>query len=66
MADHVYSAIPLKTEMTDQGYWRVTWSVRPGLCLPVTCCKVGISRSEALEATAVTLAALGYRLEANE
>lgn len=42
--------ILLSAEMTDQGYWLVTWSLRAGLRLPITCTKVGISRSGAIEA----------------
>lgn len=52
------SPIVLSVEMTDQGYWRVTWSLRPGLRLPVTACRVGISRLQAIEAT--TPVALAY------
>lgn len=53
--------IPLSAEMTDQGYWRVTWSIRPGLRLPVTACRVGISRSEAIEDTAIVAGAYAAR-----
>jgi hypothetical protein len=46
-----YVPVLLSAEMNDYGYWVVTWSVRPALRLPVTCTRVGISRSEAVEAT---------------
>lgn len=49
--------IVLSVEMTDQGYWRVTWSLRAGLRLAVVACKVGIGRSEAVEVTAEALPA---------
>ena len=38
----------LSAEINRYGYWVVIWSVRPGLHMPVTCTKVGISRSEAV------------------
>jgi hypothetical protein len=46
--------------MNGQGYWVVTWSVAPGLRLPVTCTRVGISRSEAVEDSRTALGVL-YR-----
>jgi hypothetical protein len=52
MSDRPLSPIVLSAEMTDQGYWRVTWSLRAGLRLEVTATRVGISRSDAVEATA--------------
>lgn len=55
-----YQPIPLSSEMNYLGYWVVTWSVRPGLRLPVTACRVGISRSEAVEETRPALGVL-YR-----
>lgn len=54
----LYEPIALDAEMSDQGYWRVTWSVAPGLRAAVYACKVGISRSEAIEATAEVAGAL--------
>lgn len=48
----LYKPIALSAEMADTGYWRVTWSVAPGLRAAVYACRVGISRSEAVEATA--------------
>lgn len=47
--------IPLDVEMDDQGYWVVTWSLRPGLRAPVTCARVGITRSEAIDLTRAAL-----------
>jgi len=44
-----YAPIPLSAEMGPLGYWIVVWSVAPGLRLPVTCVRVGISRSEAVD-----------------
>lgn len=44
-----YKPVMLSAEMNLLGYWVVTWSVAPGLRLPVTCTRVGISRSEAVE-----------------
>ena len=44
--------------MNAYGYWVVTWSVAPGLRLPVTCTRVGISRSEAIESTREALGAI--------
>jgi len=43
-----YDPVFLSAEMTDQGYWRVTFSVAPGLRLPVTLTRIGITRSEAI------------------
>ncbi len=60
-----YEPIVLSCEMGDQGYWLVTWSVAPGLRAAVTACRVGISRSEAIEATRQALPGPGTRLEAN-
>jgi len=56
----VDGAIVLSVEMTDQGYWLVTWSLRAGLRLPIVACRVGISRSEAIADT--TPVAAGYLL----
>jgi hypothetical protein len=53
----------LSAEMTDQGYWRVTWSLRPGLRLEVTATKVGISRSDAVEATAEVVSTYAARVK---
>lgn len=54
----LYEPIALSAEMADTGYWRVIWSVAPGLRAAVYACKVGISRSEAIQATAEVAAAL--------
>lgn len=53
-----YVPVMLSAEMNAQGYWVVTWSVAPGLRLPVTSCRVGISRSEAVESTGSILGAV--------
>lgn len=53
--------IPLSAEMDDQGYWVVTWSLRAGLRAPVTCAKVGITRSEAIDLTRAALPAVPRR-----
>lgn len=53
-----YKPILVSAEMNDLGYWVVTWSVAPGLRLPVTCTIVGISRSEAVESTGAALVAI--------
>ena len=50
-----YEPIALSAEMGDYGYWVVTWSVAPGYRVPVTCARVGISRSEAVELTRTAL-----------
>lgn len=50
--------IPLTVEMDDQGYWVVTWSLRAGLRAAVTCARVGISRSEAIDLTRLALPAV--------
>lgn len=58
----LYKPIALSAEMADTGYWRVTWSVAPGLRASVYACKVGISRSEAIEATAEVASALAVEV----
>lgn len=50
-----YNPIPLSCEMNEYGYWVVVWSAEPGYRLAVTCARVGISRSEAVRDSAVTL-----------
>jgi len=55
-----YSPVLLSAEMNDQGYWVVTWSVAPGLRLPITACRVGISRSDAVGDTRTALG-VAYR-----
>lgn len=50
-----YNPIPLSCDMNDYGYWVVVWSAAPGYRLAVTCARVGISRSEAVQDSAVTL-----------
>lgn len=55
---HQYEPVLLSAEMNDLGYWVVTWSVAPGLRLPVTCTRVGISRSEAISDASAALAGL--------
>lgn len=52
----MYRPIVLGAEINAYGLWVVTLSVAPGLRLPVTCCRLGVSRSEAI---AAALAALG-------
>lgn len=54
----LYEPIALSADMADTGYWRVTWSVAPGLRAAIYACRVGISRSEAIQATAEVAAAL--------
>ncbi len=53
-----YVPVLLSAEMGPYGYWVVTWSVAPALRLPVTCTRVGISRSEAVEDSRVALGPL--------
>ncbi len=55
-----YVPVLLSAEMGPYGYWVVTWSAAPGLRLPVTCTRVGISRSEAVEDSRASLEAI-YR-----
>lgn len=43
-----YSAIVLHVEMSQYGYWTVTYSVAPGVYLPVTVCENGITSTEAV------------------
>lgn len=50
--------IPLSVIMDDLGYWVVTWSLRAGLRVEVTCARVGISRSEAIDLTRLALPAV--------
>ena len=42
----------LSCEVNRYGYWVAVWSVQPGVRMPLTCARVGISRSEAVLATA--------------
>lgn len=50
-----YEALVSKVEMSQYGYWVVTWSVEPGKQMAVMVCKVGITREQAIEAAAGTL-----------
>lgn len=54
----LYEPIVLSADMSDQGYWLVTWSVAPGLRAFIYACRVGISRSEAIADTAEVAGAL--------
>jgi hypothetical protein len=52
-----YSAIISDVRMSDYGYWTVTYSVAPGVYLPVTVCENGITSSDAVtRANAVVMA----------
>lgn len=55
-----YVPVLLSCEMNEYGYWVAVWSVAPGLRLPVTCTRVGISRSEAVDDSRAVLPAV-YR-----
>lgn len=52
-----YDAIMLRVEMSDYGYWRVTYSVAPGVYLPVTVCENGITSAEAVTRANAVVAA---------
>lgn len=52
-----YSAVMLSVEMNDYGYWVVTYSVAPGVYLPVTVCETGITSTEAVTRASATVTA---------
>jgi hypothetical protein len=52
-----YTAVPMSVRMSDYGYWVVTYSVAPGVYMPVVICQTGISPDTALSLAAVPLAA---------
>lgn len=51
-----YDAILTSVEMSDYGYWVVTYSVAPCLSLSVTVCQTGINSTQAAELGQVVLA----------
>lgn len=52
-----YDAIVLSVKMNDYGYWVVTYSVAPGVYLPVTVCETGITSTEAVTRANAVVAA---------
>ena len=53
----------LSVEMNQYGYWVVEWSLQAGLRVKVTCTRVGISRSEAVEDSRKALPSLPPAME---
>lgn len=51
-----YDALVSDVSMSDYGYWEVTYSVAPGLSLPVTVCQTGINSAQACELGHIALA----------
>lgn len=52
---HKYTALLKRAEMSQHGYWQVTYSLAPGVDTTVTLCQTGITREQAIADASATV-----------
>jgi hypothetical protein len=58
-----YDALITSVEMSDYGYWKVTYSCAPGVSLQMLLCHTGITQQQArIEAATALLAQTGQKV----